>query len=77
MLGVLLLPAYTCLGHECQDLLSPCDGMYRLDLGLYSTPKEFGGNEASSKGGYPASEDDRMTIKQIIKMLGPTDTKPF
>ena len=28
MLGVFLLPAFTCLGHECQDLLSPCDGMH-------------------------------------------------
>ena len=27
MLGVFLLPAFTCLGHECQDLLSQCDGM--------------------------------------------------
>ena len=23
MLGVYLLPAFACLGHECQDLLSP------------------------------------------------------
>ena len=28
MLGVCLLPAFTRLGHECQDLLSPCDGMH-------------------------------------------------
>ena len=28
MLGVVLLPAFTRLGHECQDLLSLCDGMY-------------------------------------------------
>ena len=28
MLGVFLLPAFTHLGHECQDLLSPCDGMH-------------------------------------------------
>ena len=28
MLGVFLLPAFTRLGHECQDLLSPCDGMH-------------------------------------------------
>ena len=28
MLGVYLLPAFTRLGHECQDLLSPCDGMH-------------------------------------------------
>ena len=28
MLGVFLWPAFTRLGHECQDLLSPCDGMH-------------------------------------------------
>ena len=28
MLGVLLLPVFTRLGHECQDLLSPRDGMH-------------------------------------------------
>ena len=28
MLGVFLFPAFTRLGHECQDLLSPCDGMH-------------------------------------------------
>ena len=28
MLGVFLLPAFTHLEHECQDLLSLCDGMY-------------------------------------------------
>ena len=28
MLGVFLLPAFTCLGHECQDLWSSCDGMH-------------------------------------------------
>ena len=28
MLGVFLLPAFTCLGHERQDLLSPCDEMH-------------------------------------------------
>ena len=27
-LGVFLLLAFTRLGHECQDLLSPCDGMH-------------------------------------------------
>ena len=40
MLGVFLLPAFTRLGHERQDLLSPCDEMHDLDLGLYSHPKE-------------------------------------
>ena len=36
MLGVFLSLAF---GHECQDLLSPCDGMlcrHRLDLGEWS-----------------------------------------
>ena len=28
MLGVFLLPAFTRLRHEYQDLLSPCDGMH-------------------------------------------------
>ena len=28
LLGVFLLPAFTRLGHECQDLLSPCDEMH-------------------------------------------------
>ena len=27
-LGVFLLSAFTRLGHECQDLLSPCEGMH-------------------------------------------------
>ena len=25
---VFLLPAFTRLGHDCQDLLRPCDGMH-------------------------------------------------
>ena len=28
MLGVFLLPAFTRLGHDCQDLFSPCEGMH-------------------------------------------------
>ena len=28
MLGVFLLPAFTCLRHQCQDLLSLCNGMH-------------------------------------------------
>ena len=28
MLGVFLLLAFTHLGHECQGLWSPCDGMH-------------------------------------------------
>ena len=26
--GCVLLPAFARLGHECQDLWSPCDGMH-------------------------------------------------
>ena len=28
LLGVLLLPAFTRLGHECQDLSRRCNGMH-------------------------------------------------
>ena len=26
--GCVLLPTFTCLGHECQDPLSLCNGMH-------------------------------------------------
>ena len=62
MLGVFLLLAFTHLGHECQDLLSSRNGMHimhRLDLGLHSHPKEFGGNgvrtHVNSKGKFPST----------------------
>ena len=53
MLGVFLLPAFIRLGHECQDLLSSCDGnwyvcVHRLDLGIYSHLKSFGGMESET-----------------------------
>ena len=41
---VFLLPAFTYLGHDCQGLLSPCDGsacVHKLYLGLYSHSKEL------------------------------------
>ena len=44
MLGVFLLLGFTRQGHECQDLWGPWNAcVHRLDLGLYSHPKEFGG----------------------------------
>ena len=43
MLGVFLLLAITRLRHEHQDLLSRNACVHRLDLGLYSHPKSFGG----------------------------------
>ena len=48
MLGVFLLPAFTGLGYERQDLWSPCDGMHvSTDLtSVYSLiRKSFGGIE--------------------------------
>ena len=43
MLGIILLPVFTRLGHERQDFLSVrwnvC--VHRLNLGLYPHPKEF------------------------------------
>ena len=61
-LGVFLLKVYARVGHERQDLWSPCDGnasAHRLDFGLYSHPKEFWGNgvgtHVGSKGKAPST----------------------
>ena len=43
MLGVFLLSAFTRLGHEHRDLLSPCDGMTRPRFILL--PKRVSGND--------------------------------
>ena len=63
MLAVFLLPAFTCLGHERQDLLSPCDGMhvYTDKTSVYTLiPKSFLGNgvrtHVNSKGKIPLPE---------------------
>ena len=70
IMGVFLLPAFIRLGHKCQDPLSLCTHawnacvhlctqafhacVHRLDLSLYSHPKEFWGNgvrtHVNSKG---------------------------
>ena len=64
MLGAFLLLAFTCLGHERQVLLSPCDGMHgcthRLDIGLYSHPKILGNGVrtiVNSKGKIPSVKE--------------------
>ena len=57
MLGVFLSPSFTRLGHECQDLLSPCTeyqdllnaSVHRLNLGLHSHPKEVLGEWSQSQ----------------------------
>ena len=49
MLGVFLLSAFTHLGHECQDLLSLCDGMHVCTdySSVYTLIlKHFGGNKS-------------------------------
>ena len=51
ILGVFLLPVFTRLGYECQDLLSPCDGMHVCtDYTLVYTliPKSLGGMESET-----------------------------
>ena len=52
MLDVFLLSAFTHLGHECLDLLSPCDGVYvTTDWTLiYTHLKEFIGNGVKTHG---------------------------
>ena len=49
MLAVFLLPAFTRLGHECQDLLSPREGMHVCTdkTSVYTLiRKSFGGMES-------------------------------
>ena len=80
MLGVFLLPAFTHLGHECQDLLSLCSGMHMCtDLGLSSHPNDIGGNgvrtHVNSKRKIPSTtnillregSNPRCCIKQESK----------
>ena len=62
MLGVFLLLAFTRLGHECQDLLSLCDGMYvctdyRAQL-ILSSERVLGNGvrtHVNSKGKIPST----------------------
>ena len=62
MLGVCLLTAFTHLGHECQDLLSLCNGMHVCtdQTLVYSLiGKSFGGMESepmvTPKGNIPST----------------------
>ena len=64
MLGVFLFPAFTPLGHERQDLLSPCDEMHVCTdyTSVYTLiRRSFGGNgvwtHANSKGKIPSTEN--------------------
>ena len=76
MLGVFLLLAFTCLGHERQDLLSPCDGMHVCtdDLGLCSHLKEFWGVESepmlTPREKSPLSEAQRKVEPAMLGYAG-------
>ena len=79
MLGVLLLLAFTHLGHECQDLLSPCNGMLvRTDkTSVYTLiQKNFRGQESEPiKGKIPStrcSEEDRTHNAASHRTMSPT-----
>ena len=72
MLGVFLLPAFTRLGLECQDLLSPCDGMH-VCKNCTLIRESFGGMESEMMGKIPlyrkksllrGSPNPRRCIKQ-------------
>ena len=64
VLGVFLLPAFTRLGHERQDLLSPCDEMHVCtdQTSVYTLiRRSFWGNgvwtHVNSKGKIPSTEN--------------------
>ena len=76
MLGVFLLPAFTHLGHEHQDLFSLCDGIHVF---TDSHPKEFLRNgvrtHINSKGKVPStrsSEEDRNFDTASSRTASPT-----
>ena len=64
VLGVFLLLTFTCLGHECKDILSPWNAyVQRLDLGLNSHPKEL---DLKPTG----KEKARLPKKQLAQRSG-------
>ena len=81
-----LLPAFTHLGHERQDLLSPCNGMHACtdDFSLHSNPKEFWGNgvraHVNSKGKIPLTGKNIRTggsnPRRCIKQDSQPNTLP-
>ena len=72
MLGVFVLPAFTHLGHERQDLLSPCDGRHVCtdQTSVYTLiRKSFGGNgvrtHVNSKGKIPSTGKKNCPQRRI------------
>ena len=65
MLGVFLLPAFIRLGHECNDVLSPCDGMHVStdSTSVYTLiRKSFGGVE--SEQAHIASKGKKSPLRK-------------
>ena len=75
MLGVFLLLAFNRLGHECQDFLSPCDGMHVCtDLGLYSHPKEsffLGGGGGGVESETILTSREKITLPETQRRFKP------
>ena len=67
-----LRPAFTRLGHECQDLLSPCGRMHvcTYKTSVYTlTQKSFWGNgvrtHVNSKGKMPSTEKKKTPQRRV------------
>ena len=84
MLAVFLLPAFTCLGHKCQDLSSLCDGMHACTdkTSAYTLiRKSFGGMESepmlTPRGKSPllekfSSDEDQTHNAALSRTASPT-----
>ena len=84
MLSVFLLPAFTRLGHECQDLLSPCDGMHvctdwttvytliRKSFGRMESEPMLTPREKSPLPEKSSSEEDRTHDPASHRTASPT-----
>ena len=82
MLGVFLLPAFTRLGHECQDLLSPCNGMHVCTdwTSVCTLIRKFWGNgvrtHVNSKGKIPSTSKLLITGRSNPPRCIKQDSKP-
>ena len=71
----MLMPAFTRLKHECQDLLSPSDGTHVCTdwTSVYTHPKEFRGMESelmlTSRGKSPLPEAQRRVEPATLDRL--------
>ena len=81
MLGAFFLPTFTHLGHECQDLLSPCDGIMCAQIRprfILSSERVMGnevGTNVNSKGKIPStggSEEGRTRDAASRRAASPT-----